>query len=57
MRCDREVTGDLGESSASRVVGDKTQAEWAGREKEGLYLASRVGMKKNVSQDFPHITN
>lgn len=46
MRADGEVTGDLGESSASRWVGIKTQAEWEGRKDGGLYLVSRVMMTK-----------
>ena len=54
MRCDRKVTGDLGESSASRVVGDRTQAEWGGRTEEGLYLVLRVGMKKIYHRTSPH---
>lgn len=57
MRFAREATGDFGESSAGRVAGDRTQATWGGGKEEGLYLVSRVGMKKNSSQDFPHITN
>lgn len=55
MRHDREVTGDFGESSTSRVVGNKTQAEWGGWKKEGLYLDSRVGMKKMYHRTFPTV--
>lgn len=46
MRSDGEVTGDLGESSASRWVGIKTQAGWEGRKEGGLYLVSRVTTTK-----------
>lgn len=54
MRSDREVTGDLGESTASRWVRIKTQAEWEGRKEGGLYLVSRVMMTKISIGFFPY---